>query len=272
MFLNQSFAYNLLFKAASETLLELSASKKFLNAKIGFTSVLHTWGQNLSYHPHLHCVVTGGGLDCTNSHFVTSNKDYFLPVKVLSNVFRGKFKFYFDKAINDSLVSFTLPDNISSTDMYFSNLIRSFYDHDWVVFSKPTFNNPQAVLNYLSTYTHRIAISNYRIISLEDGVVSFSYKDYKDKKKVMSLTAVEFIRRFLMHVLPSGFVKIRHYGLLCNRYREKHLKICRKLIGVSLFLYNLIIKTTISSSYTCPRCRKGYMHFSHVLKSINMRC
>lgn len=158
--------------------------------------------------------------------------------------------------------------------MYFSNLIRSFYNHDWVVFSKPTFNNPQAVLNYLSNYTHRIAISNYRIISLEIGIVSFFYKDYKDnnKKKVMSLTAVEFIRRFLMHILPSGFVKIRHYGLLCNRYRKKHLKICRKLIGVSLFLYNLIIKTNITPSYTCPSCRKGYMHFSHVLKSTKMRC
>ncbi len=243
IFLNQSFAYNLLFKAASETLLNLAASKQFLNAKIGVTSVLHTWGQNLSYHPHLHCIVTGGGLDKAHSNFVTSNSKYLMPVEVLSRVFRGKFKFYLKKAIKNPLINFTLPLSTSSEDAYFYNLIKSFYRHDWVVYAKPSFDNPQAVLKYLSNYTHRIAISNYRIISLEDGMVTFCYKDYKDdsKKKIITLTAVEFIRRFLMHILPHGFVKIRHYGLLCNRYRKEHLKLCRKLIGVSTFLYKLLI-------------------------------
>lgn len=274
MFLNQSFAYNLLFKAVSETLLELTASKQFLNAKIGFTSVLHTWGQNLAYHPHLHCIVTGGGLDSIHSHFLTTNKDYFLPVKVLSNVFRGKFKFYLKKAIKNPLITFTLPNETASQNNYFTKLIKLFYKHDWVVYAKPTFNNPQAVLKYLSNYTHRIAISNYRIISLKDGIVTFTYKDYKDnsKQKTMTLTAVEFIRRFLMHILPTGFVKIRHYGLLCNRYRKEHLKICRKLIGVSCFLYNLLMKDNITRLYTCPNCKKGHMYFSHIISSTKMRC
>jgi len=274
MLSNQALTYNLLFKAASETLLELAASDKFLNAKIGFTSILHTWGQNLAYHPHLHCIVMGGGLDSTKSHFVKSRKDYFLPVKVLSKVFRGKFIFYLKKALENPLPTFVFPDTSVPQVDYFPNLIKSLYKHDWVVYTKPTFDHPQAVLKYLSNYTHRIAISNTRIISLKKGMVNFYYKDYKDnsKKKTMTLTAVEFIRRFLMHVLPTGFVKTRHYGLLCNRSGKENLKICRKLLGISTVLYNLIIQNKVSSLYNCPSCKKGHMHFSHILQQNPMRC
>lgn len=272
--LNQSFAYNLLFKVISETLLQLAASKEFLQAKIGFTSVLHTWGQNLAYHPHLHCIVTGGGLDSTNTQFITSSDNYFLPVEVLSHVFRGKFKFYLKKALANPLITFTLPYSAVSQQDYFEKLIKSFYKHDWVVYAKSTFNNPHAVLKYLSHYTHRIAISNHRIISLEKGMVTFTYKDYKDhsKQKMMTLTAVEFIRRFLMHILPTGFVKIRHYGLLCNRYRKEHLRLCRKLIGVSYFLYNLLLEDNITHLHTCPSCQKSHMIFNRVIKVARMRC
>ena len=274
MLSNQAFAYNLLFKAASETLLEVAASNKFLGAKIGFTSVLHTWGQNLAYHPHLHCIVMGGGLDSTKSHFVKSHKDYFLPVKVLSKVFRGKLISHLKKASENPLITFTQPSSSVPQADYFPKLIKSLYKHDWVVYAKPTFDHPQAVLKYLSRYTHRIAISNTRIISLEAGIVTFYYKDYKDKskRKTMTLTAVEFIRRFLMHILPTGFVKIRHYGLLCNRSSKENLKRCRKLLGISCFLYSLLTQDKGPGLYNCPSCKKGHMHFSHTLKKSPMRC
>lgn len=274
MLANQAFAYNLLFKAASETLLEVAASNNFLGAKIGFTSVLHTWGQNLAFHPHLHCIVMGGGLDPTGTQFVKSRKDYFLPVKVLSKVFRGKFIFHLKKALENPLIAFALPSSSVPQVGYFPKLIKSLYKHDWVVYAKPTFDHPQAVLKYLSHYTHRIAISNTRIISLKAGMVTFYYKDYKDKstRKTMTLTAVEFIRRFLMHILPMNFVKIRHYGLLCNRSGKENLKRCRKLLGISESLYRLLVNNKATSLYHCPSCKKGHMHFSRTLPKTSMRC
>ena len=268
MLSNQAFAYNLLFKAASETLLEVAASDKFLGAKIGFTAVLHTWGQNLAYHPHLHCIVMGGGLDSTGTQFVKSRKDYFLPVKVLSKVFRGKFIFHLQKALENPLIAFLLPSSSVPQVDYFPKLIKSLYKHDWVVYTKPTFDHPQAVLKYLSHYTHRIAISNTRIISLKAGMVTFYYKDYKDnsKRKTMTLTAVEFIRRFLMHILPTSFVKILHYGLLYNRSSKENLKRYRKLLGISCSLYSLLTQDKGPGLYKYPTCKKGYMHFSQTLK------
>ena len=202
----------------------------------------------------------GGGLDWAKSYFIKSRNDYFLPVKVISKVFRGKFIFYLKKALENPLITFIFPDTSVPQVDYFPKLIKSLYKHDWVVYTKPTFDHPQAVLilRYLSNYPHRIAISNTRIISLQNGMVSFYYKDYKDnsKKKIMTLTAVEFIRRFLMHILPTGFVKIRHYGLLCNRSGKENLKTCRKLLGVSTVLYNLIMKGNVSSLYNCPPVKR----------------
>ena len=210
MLRNQSVTYGLLFKAVSETLLELCADKKFLGAKPGVTTVLHTWGQNLMFHPHVHCIVTGGGLT-KDGKWQDSRKKFFLPVKVLSRKFRGKFLFLLKQA-----------------GLLFDSAL---YQTEWVVYCKPPFNNASKVIEYLGRYTHRVAISNNRIWALKDGKVTFSYRDYRDnsKKKTMTVTAVEFIRRFMLHVLPSGFRKIRHYGILAARDKSERISLCKKL-------------------------------------------
>lgn len=272
--LNRKFFYDLLFKSASETLLELASDSKYLGADIGFSSILHTWGQNLSFHPHLHCVVSGGGLDSTNNRFVKSKDNFFIPVKVLSRKFRGKFLFYLKQAFynNDIVIS------SSSNNIDFPSLLDSLYSTEWVVFCKPSFEHVGAVLKYLSSYTHRIAISNSRIISMDDGIVIFKFKDYKDnnRQKVMSLSAVEFIRRFLLHVLPNRFVKIRHYGFLANRNRKKKLMICRRILGLSKFLYNLLSDSNANAgsirSYVCPSCNNGRMRYSQFISSVQLLC
>jgi len=209
---NQTTCYNLLFQAVSETLQELAGNRKYLGASLGFTAVLHTWGQNLHYHPHIHCIVPAGGLDKAGI-WKNSRKKFFLPVKVLSAKFRGKFLALLKKAI-------------SSVD---SSLLNICYNKDWVVYCKPPFNNAGYVVEYLGRYTHRVAISNQRILSMDNGKVTFRWRDYADgnKQKVMTLSAEEFIRRFLMHVLPNGFSKIRHYGFLSSRGKQKHLITCK---------------------------------------------
>jgi hypothetical protein len=211
---NQEVAYSLFFKAVSETLLELCANPKYLGAVPGITTVLHTWGQNLMYHPHIHCIVTGGGLT-KNGKWRASRKKFFIPVKVMSRKFRGKFLFYLKQA------GF-LFDSASCRQ-------------DWVIYCKPPFKNASKVITYLGRYTHRVAISNNRILSLDDGNVSFSWRDYRDrgKQKIMTVTAVEFIRRFLLHVLPSGFRKIRHYGILAARDKSARVSLCKKLTRVT---------------------------------------
>lgn len=272
---NQKSLYSLLFKASSETLLELSKDKKFLGANIGFSSILHTWGQNLSFHPHVHCIVTGGGLDDIGKNFIKSKSNFFIPVKVLSSLFRGKFLFYLKELFQDNALTF--PDHILDCDTYFYDLIDSLYSKDWVVFCKPSFDNPNAVLKYLSSYTHRIAISNSRILSMDNGIISFSYKDYRanSNKKIMSLSAIEFIRRFLLHVLPHKFVKVRHYGILSNRNRKKNISICRKILGISSFLYNLLTSSFDDSNsykHICPVCNIGHMNFSYLIPSVRLLC
>ena len=251
-----------------------TSDTKYLGAKIGLTAVLHTWGQNLSYHPPLHCIVTGGGLNTTSTKFIECKKDFFLPVQVISEKFKGKFNAYLKQLFLDAPDKLILPDSVTDAYDYFKSLNRSYYSKDWVVFSKPTFKNPSAVLNYLSLYTHRVAISNSRILKLENGQVTFRYKDYRDgnKQKVMTLTAVEFIRRFLMHVLPMGFVKIRHYGLLSNRNKKEHISICRRLLGMSILLYKLLTKEPTVYKRACPVCKTGFMNFSYATSSVCMRC
>lgn len=273
-FLNQTLMYNLLFKVASETLFQLSSASKYLGARIGLTAVLHTWGQNLSYHPHLHCIVTGGGLNATSSQFIESKKDFFLPVRVLSDKFRGKFNALLKQLFLLSPDEFVLPIGITNPSAYFRQLNRSYYSKEWVVYCKSTFKNPSAVLEYLSLYTHRIAISNSRILKLENGQVTFRYKDYKDdcKQKVMTLSAIEFIRRFMMHVLPPSFVKIRHYGLLSSRTKKSNVIICRKLLGMSRFLFDLLTTEPPIYKRICPICKTGSMNFSYATASICMRC
>ena len=256
---NQKLLYALLFKAASETLLELCADSKYLGAKPGITSVLHTWGQNLSYHPHLHCIVTGGGLTDLNT-WKDSRKKFFLPIKVLSKKFRGKFLHYLQ---NEDLHFFGDAKYLANPSD-FGNLISKLYKTDWVLYCKPPFGNAQKVIDYLGRYTHRVAISNNRIISEKDGQVSFKWRDYSDnnRQKIMSLTADEFIRRFLMHILPPGFRKIRHFGIFSSRNKTKRLKLCRRLTGTRFAFKSESPEQRLTRVFgedwnLCPKCKSG---------------
>lgn len=227
---NQKLLYDLMYKAVAETLMELSADKKYLGAQIGFFSVLHTWGQNLHYHPHIHSVVLAGGLSKNNQWRETSKK-FFIPVKVLSKKFRGKFLYYLKQYYDQHLLHFYNEMEIYQDPRQFKKLIDQCYNIDWYSYTKRTFSGPLAVVKYLGRYTHRIAISNHRILSHNQETVTIQAKDYKNnhRKTTITMKTVEFIRRFLMHILPRGFVKIRHYGLLANRNRKTKLVLCRKL-------------------------------------------
>jgi len=208
---NQKVMYNLLFRSVSETLVELGNDPKRLGARIGFMAILHTWGQNLMDHPHIHCVVTGGGLSSDRGHWVSCRKGFFIPVKVMSALFSGKFLDYLKRNYESGDLVFPgALDNLKEPHA-FEGYRRQFYHKKWAVYCKPPFNGIEGGLQYLSRYTHRIAISNHRILKLEDGKVSFLWRDYSDgdKEKIMTLDADEFTRRFLLHVLPDRFVKIR---------------------------------------------------------------
>jgi predicted Zn-ribbon and HTH transcriptional regulator len=229
---NQSKLYALLFKAVAETLQELAADKKFIGATLGFTSVLHTWGQTLSFHPHIHCIVPAGGLtkDVT---WIDSRKKFFIPVKVLSRKFRGKFL----HLIASQKLEFFGMQKYLNDRKQFLNLLGMCYHKEWVVYCKPPFKSVAGVIEYLGRYTHRIAISNNRILSInKDDTISFKWRDYRDNNqwKVMTVSAFEFIHRFLMHVLPHRFVKLRHYGFLGNRNKTKKLVVCKHLTNTPI--------------------------------------
>jgi len=223
---NQKKLYALLFQAVAETLQELAADKKYLDATLGFTSVLHTWGQNLCFHPHIHCIIPAGGLSKLGQ-WVNSRKKFFIPVRVLSRKFRGKFLHY----LKLQKLDFFGEQSYLNEPNHFLNLLDTCYQKEWVIYCKPPFKSASCVVEYLGRYTHRVAISNNRILSVEDGKVTFKWRDYRDNNrwKVMTVSAFEFIRRFLMHVLPPGFMKIRHYGLLGNRNKTKKLTLCKRL-------------------------------------------
>ena len=230
---NQREIYNLLFSAAADTLTEIAANPRHLGAEIGFVAVLHTWGQTLVYHPHVHCVVPGGGLSPGRDGWIASRQDFFLPVRVVSRLFRGKFlarlRAKFDAGrlhLDGRLAELADPER-------FLSLCATLRDQEWVVYAKPPFGGPEQVLKYLARYTHRVAISNRRILNIDAGNVTFTYKDYLhgNRQSVMSLTAVEFLRRFVQHVLPGGFVRIRHLGFLANRCRRDKLARCRELLA-----------------------------------------
>jgi hypothetical protein len=231
---NPAVVYNLLFQAAAATLHDVAANPKRLGAQLGVLMVLHTWGQNLHHHPHVHCVVSGGGLSCNaqgsvdaSPRWVACRPGFFLPVRVLSRVFRGKFL----AGMRQAAASGQLRPAGSRPAVLESRAAK-----EWVVYAKPPFGGPAQVLKYLARYTHRVAISNSRLVQLEDGRVTFRYKDYADahRNKTMTLSAEEFLRRWVQHVLPRGFVKIRHYGLLANRQRQAKLAVCRRLLLVAL--------------------------------------
>jgi len=267
---NKSVIYNLLFQAASKALLTIASDPKHLGAGIGFVAILHTWGQTLMDHPHVHCVVTGGGLSTDEQRWVPCRKGYFLPVQVLSPLFRRLFLRSLEATFSKGALEFHGQIRHLSDATAFKALVQACRSQKWVVYAKRPFGGPDKVLDYLGRYTHRIAISNHRILDINDGEATFTWKDYKDhgKQRTMTLKAHEFIRRFLLHVLPDGFVRIRYYGLLANCHRARKLARCRDLLNVREAhcenpekhnWVQLLIALTDKDPLQCPNCKEGRM-------------
>jgi len=274
---NQKVAYSILFGSGSESLKQLSEDPKHLGAEVGFIAVLHTWTQTLMDHPHLHCIVTGGGLSLEGKRWVQCRRKFFIPVKVLSRMFRGKFLAYLQEAYEKGKLVF--PGKIAHLEekSAFKGLLRELYKQEWVVYCKPPFHSAERVMEYLGRYTHRVAISNDRLVKMEGGRVTFRYRDRGDNDRVrlMTLDADEFIRRFLLHILPDGFVKIRHYGILSNRNRKAKLGLCKRLLGVDCRIegsekkieswQELLTRITGVDPRICPSCGKGKMLLKNIL-------
>jgi len=272
---NKKVVYGILFSATAETLKTIAADPKHLGAEIGFFAVLHTWGQNLQFHPHLHCVVPGGGLSPGGQRWVGCRPDFFLPVKVLSRLFRRLFLESLQKAFDaDQLQFFGALEPLRQPAAFGQHLAPAKAS-EWVVYAKRPFAGPQQVLDYVGRYTHRVAISNHRLLDIENDQVRFEWKDYRQGGvvKMMTLSAEEFIRRFLLHVLPDGFQRIRYYGFLGNRYRQEKLDQCRRLLGMQtapeppaassvptdqdyLDRYEDLTGTSLRQ---CPQCQSGRM-------------
>jgi hypothetical protein len=232
---NQRVVYGILFKAASETLLQIGADPKHLGALIGFLAVLHTWGQNLHDHPHLHCVIAGGGITADDSRWISCRRQFLFPVKVLSRLFRAKFASLLKRAFHHAKLGFYGKLQPLAKNRNFFRWLNESMRSEWVVYAKPPFGGPQQVLKYLARYTHRVAISNRRLVALQNGSVTFRWKNYakQNQPATMTLHATEFIRRFLLHVLPKGLVRIRHYGFLANRCRRQKISLCRRLLAAA---------------------------------------
>ena len=232
---NKREMYSLLFRATADALQSIAADPKLLGAQIGFFCILHTWGQTLTHHPHLHCVVPGGGISLDNGRWVACRPGFFLPVRVLSCRFRNLYLRYLEQSYAAGKLQFYGELKPLHDPKNFVRYLAPLRDSKWVVYAKPPFGGPERVLNYLGRYTHRVAISNNRLKELKDAQVTFTYKDYKHEhqQKLMTLSADEFLRRFLMHVLPDSFQRIRHYGLLGNRHRAENLARCRELLALS---------------------------------------
>jgi hypothetical protein len=231
MLQNKKLLYGLLFRASAATLLEIAADPKHLGAEIGFFSVLHTWGQNLMHHPHVHCVIPAGGLSQDRKEWMSPRYRFFLPRGVLASVFRGKFVDGLRREFRQGELCLAGELKSLTDEKVFGEFLRTAHRHKWVVEVKPPFDGPDYVLKYLAHYTHRVAISNHRLVSLSDGKVTFRWKDYRDggKHKLMTLTVNEFLRRFLLHTLPPGFVRIRFFGFMANRRRAELLPVCKRL-------------------------------------------
>jgi hypothetical protein len=263
---NQRRFYALLFRAVAETLLTIAADPRRLGARLGFLAVLHTWSQNLLHHPHLHCLVPAGGLALDGSRWIPSRPKYFLPAQVLSCLFRKKLLAFLKAAFAEGRLQFSGPLTALSDPATFHAWLHQLGEQKWVVYAKPPLDGPQQVLQYLARYTHRVAISNGRLLSLAEDRVHFRWRDSKHGKrlKIMSLEAVEFIRRFLLHVLPLGFVKIRHFGFLANRNRTQALALCRQHLPSGthhLCLSELLTpEQRQEMEHRFPYCRQGTLH------------
>jgi hypothetical protein len=248
---NKRLLYDLLFRTSAATLLEVARDPKHLGADIGLLSVLHSWGQNLQHHPHIHCIIPAGGLAEDRSGWVAASPRFFLPVRVLSRVFRGKFAAGLNQLADQNKLQFHGSLIDLAQPHCFRRFLHQLFRQEWVVYAKPPFGGAEHVLNYLARYTHRVAISNHRLVAFQDGRVSFRWKDYAHggKKKLMTLAADEFLRRFLLHVLPKGLVRIRHFGLFANRRRTAMLALCRSLLGPPLAL-----APQLPAQQLCPLC------------------
>ena len=262
--------YTILFRSAAQTLLDTAADPRLLGALIGFLAVLHTWGQNLHLHPHLHCVVPGGGISLDGLRWIGCRKSsFFLPVRLLSHRFRKSFLRSLRRAFVNGALRFHGELKALSDPASFQALCDQAATIDWVVHVKPPFGGPHRVLKYLARYTHRVAISNHRLRSLENGQVSFEWKDYARhaRGQLMTLDAVEFLRRFLLHVLPTGLVRIRQFGFLANRFRKHKLELCRALLAAR-FPTTCEARAATSASrdwQTCPSCKLGYLIFIELI-------
>lgn len=277
--INKREMYGILFQSASETLLKLGKDPKHLGGEIGIISVLHTWGQNLNEHPHLHCIVTGGGLERSNSKWVkpkkTKRKNFFIHVNIISDLFKKKYLYYFKKKYKNNNLLFTGSTAGLESRKEFQKLLNGLYSKKWITYCKRPFGGPEQVLDYLGRYTHRVAISNNRIVKVDEDQVSFTWKDYRcgNKNKEMRLTALEFIRRFMLHVLPENFYKIRYYGILSSRNKKKDLAKCLEILNKAVVERSVIKETSKVLEGNeldniekpdiyklCPNCKSGTMH------------
>ena len=272
---NKRLMYGLLFEAASQTIAQVAANPRHLGAhEVGVLAVLHTWGQNLLHHPHLHCVVSGGGLSQDGASWIASRSDFFLPVRVLSRVFRNKYCQLLRQAYEAGALEFYGALAPLAEPSAFRRWLAAAAGREWVVYAKPPFREPLCVLKYLAGYTHRVAISNRRLLKYQAGRVTFQYKDYAhgSHTRRMTLAASEFIRRFLLHVLPTGFMRIRHYGYLANRHRQEKLALCRRLLGPpsepndnsqqsagALAAHD----SQVEPAVPCPACQQGHLRIVH---------
>jgi len=269
---NPRVLYDLLFRAAAETLLEVAADPRHLGARIGFLALLHTWGQTLLHHPHVHCLVPAGGLALERSRWVPCRRGFFLPVRVLSRVFRGKFLALARAAYEAGRLRFhgRLAE-LNENPQAFHRLLAQSRRHDWSVYAKPPFGGPEQALKYLARYTHRIAIANHRLLAVDRQSVTFSWKDYAHANQLRTLTLDpdEFMRRFLLHVLPTHFVRIRAYGFLANRQRSSALELCRSLLAAAPLDRQPPPPPAATDSggtsdreptRRCPHCHTGTLH------------
>ena len=269
---NQQLLYDALYHSVSATINELTADSKHLGAKVGYICVLHTWGSEMNYHPHIHVILLGGGLSAKNE-WRDKGEEFFLPVKVLSKVFRGKYMAEFKSLYQDNKLEFHGSSEKYRNSYNFKELLNTCYKKDWVPHCKKTFNGAQSVINYLGKYTHRIAISNHRIIRMDEDTVTYYVKDYREqgKWKELTISGIEFVRRFLMHVPPKRFVRIRHYGLLCTRSKNKHLTLCRNLLGCKKYISILkdmeapqIIEILYGIKISVCKCCGGHLGKPHL--------
>jgi hypothetical protein len=279
---NPRVMYGLLFQAVAQTLLEIARNPKHLGAQIGFVAILHTWGQNLLHHPHLHCLVPAGGIALDGSRWISCKKDFFLSVRVLGKRFRGRYLALLERSYREGKLVFHGKLAPLAQPRAFAGLLRQARERNWVVYAKPPFGGPEAALKYLARYTHRIAIANARLLSVDEEAVCFTWKDYRNGNRVrsMRLPGSEFMRRFLLHALPKGFVRIRRYGILANGHREERLARCRELLGeigpaparggepeAGADLEEEIASSATAGcgKHRCPVCGQGWMQVVEVI-------